>query len=182
MYAMPGTARRIQESHMKSIRYRLLIAAMAVLLGSAIARSQTTDAPPAPPMHGHHAGMQDHGMGFFAKQLNLTDEQKTQMKTIMESAHTTMKPLRQQSHQIDQQIHQYAMGKPMGKDEEGAVQQLATQKATIEAQLIVAQTKIHNQLFQLLTPDQQTKAKELVASHEARMQQHMHQGPPAPEQ
>ena len=112
---------------MKSIRYRLLIATMAVLLGSAIARSQTTDAPPAPPMHGHHAGMQGHEMGFFAKQLNLTDEQKTQMKTIMESAHTTMKPLRQQSHQIDQQLHQYAMGKSMGKDEEGAVQQLASQ-------------------------------------------------------
>ena len=39
---------------MKSIRFRLLIAAMAVLLGSAIAKSQTaTDAPPPPPMHGH---------------------------------------------------------------------------------------------------------------------------------
>jgi Spy/CpxP family protein refolding chaperone len=168
---------------MKSIRYRLLIAAMAVLLGSAIARSQTADAPPPHPMHGHHAGMQGHEMGFFAQQLNLTDEQKTQMKTVMESAHTTMKPLRQQSHQIDQQLHQYAMGKPMGKDEEGAVQQLASQKATIEAQLIVAQTKIHNQMFQLLTPDQQTKAKEMVANHEARMQKHMQQAPPAaPEQ
>ena len=39
---------------MKSFRYRLLIAAMAVLLGSAIAKSQTAaDAPPPPPMHGH---------------------------------------------------------------------------------------------------------------------------------
>jgi Spy/CpxP family protein refolding chaperone len=161
----------------------LLIAAMAVLLGSTIARSQTADAPPPQPMHGHHAGMEGHGMGFFGKQLNLTDEQKTQMKTIMESAHTTMKPLRQQSHQIDQQLRQYAMGKSMGKDEEGAVQQLATQKATIDAQLIVARTKIHNQLFQLLTPDQQTKAKEMVANHEARMQQHMQKTPsPAPEQ
>ena len=166
---------------MKSIRYRLLIAAMAVLLGSAIARSQTADAPPPQPMHGHHAGMEGHGMGFFAKQLNLTDEQKTQMKTIMESAHTTMKPLRQQSHQIDQQLHQYAMS--TGKYDETSVQGLANQKAQIDAQLTVAQTKIHNQLFQLLTPDQQTKAKEMVANHEARMQKHMLKAPPAaPEQ
>ena len=37
---------------MKSIRFRLLVAALAVLLGSAIARSQTADAAPLPPMHG----------------------------------------------------------------------------------------------------------------------------------
>jgi hypothetical protein len=34
-------------------------------------------------------------------------------------------------------------------------------------------------MFQLLTPDQQTKAKEMVANHEARMQKHMQQAPPA---
>src|SRR5438874_13447614 len=69
----PGTSRRIPGvTHMKSIRFRLLIAAMAVLLGSAIAKSQTaTDAPP-PPMHGQGFGMHDHMMGFFAKSLNLT--------------------------------------------------------------------------------------------------------------
>ena len=166
---------------MNSFRIRLLVAALAVVFGSVIARSQTTsDAPPPPPMH-RHLGMEGHEMGFFAKQLNLTDEQQAQMKTIMESAHTTMKPLRQQSHQIDQQLHQYAMS--TGKYDETSVQGLANQKAQIDAQLTVAQTKIHNQMFQLLTPDQQAKAKELVASHEARMQQHMHQGPAAaPEQ
>src|SRR6202021_4262795 len=84
----------------KSFRFRLLIAALAVVLGSAIAKSQTAaDAPPPPPMHGHF-GMEGRGMGFFAKSLNLTDEQQAQMKTIMENAHTSMKPLRQQSQQM----------------------------------------------------------------------------------
>src|ERR1017187_5068451 len=83
----PGHPGESWESHMKSIRFRLLIAAMAVLLGSAIARSQTADAPPPPPMHGHGFGMQGHGMGFFAKSLNLTDEQKAQMKTVMQKEH-----------------------------------------------------------------------------------------------
>ncbi len=162
---------------MKSLRFRLLVAALAIVFGSAIARSQSTsDTPPPPPMHGHRLGMQGHTMGFFAKQLNLTDEQQAQMKTIMESAHTSMKPLHQQSRQIDQQLRQYAMG----TYEDAPVQKLAQQKALIDAQLTVAQTKVHNQMFQLLTPDQQAKAKDLMATHEARMQQHMHQAPAPP--
>lgn len=161
---------------MKSFRFRLLVAALAIVFGSAIARSQSTsDTAPPPPMH-RHGGMEGHNMGFFAKQLNLTDEQQAQMKTIMESAHTSMKPLHQQSRQIDQQLRQYAMG----TYEEAPVQKLAQQKALIDAQLTVAETKVHNQMFQLLTPDQQAKAKELIASHEARMQQHMHQAPAPP--
>src|SRR5690242_12072242 len=99
---------------MKSIRFRLLIAAMAVLLGTAIARSQTTtDTAPPPPMHGHGFGMghgfgtDGHMMGFFARKLNLTDEQKAQMKTILDKEHPTMKPLFEQERQIDQQLRQY---------------------------------------------------------------------------
>jgi len=164
---------------MKSFRFRLLIAAMAVLLGTAIARSQTTsDAPPPPPMHGHGQGygMEGHKMGFLAKSLNLTDDQKAQMKTIMEKNHTTMKPLMQQSHQIEQQLRQYVEG----PYDETKVRTLATQKAQIEVELTVAHTRVHNQLYQLLTPDQQAKVKEMEAKHEARMQKHMNQAPPAP--
>jgi Spy/CpxP family protein refolding chaperone len=166
---------------MKSFRFRLLIAAMAVLLGTAIARSQTTsDAPPPPPMHGHGQGygMEGHKMGFLAKSLNLTDDQKAQMKTIMEKNHTTMKPLMQQSHQIEQQLRQYVEG----PYDETKVRTLATQKAQIEVELTVAHTRVHNQVYQLLTPDQQAKVKEMEANHEARMQKHMNQAPPAPPQ
>jgi Spy/CpxP family protein refolding chaperone len=42
-------------------------------------------------------------------------------------------------------------------------------------QLKVEETRIHNELFQLLTPDQQTKMKEFEANRQARMQQHMQQ-------
>ena len=162
---------------MKSIRFRLLIAAMAVLLGSAIAKSQTTtDAPPPPPMHGYAHGMHDHMMGFFARALNLTDDQKTQMKAIMEKEHPTMKPLFQQQRQIDQQLRQYVQG----TYDEAKVRALATQKAQVEVEITVQHTRIHNQMYQLLTPDQQSKLKEMEANHEARMQKHMQEAPPAP--
>lgn len=168
---------------MKSFRYRLLIAAMAILLGSAIAKSQTAaDAPAPQPIHGHaygmegHGGMYGHRMGFFAKALNLTDDQKAQMKTIMQKEHPAMKPLFQQQRQIDQQLRQYVEG----PYDEVKVRALAAQKSQIETELTVAQTRLHSQMYQLLTPDQQSKLKEMEANHQARMQQHMHQAPPAP--
>jgi len=171
---------------MKSIRFRLLIAAMAVLLGTAIARSQTTtDTAPPPPMHGHGFGMghgfgtDGHMMGFFARKLNLTDEQKAQMKTNLDKEHPTMKPLFDQERQIDQQLRQHVEG----TFDQAKVQALATQKAQVDIQLTVARTRIHNQLYQLLTSDQQAQLKQMEANHEERMQRHMNEAPPvAPEQ
>jgi len=53
------------------------------------------------------------------------------------------------------------------------VQALVAQQAQNLVQLKVQETRIHNELFQMLTPDQQTKLKEFEANREARMQQHM---------
>lgn len=164
---------------MKSFRYRLLIAALAVLMGTVAGQSQTADTPSPPPMHGHGMGMgmgMGGHMGFLAKQLNLTDDQKSQMKAIWQKERPTMKPLFQQERLIDQQLRQYVEG---SFDQE-KVQTLATQKAQIQAQMTVAETRIHNQMYQLLTPDQQTQLKQIEAKHEARMQQHMNQQPATP--
>ncbi len=94
----------------------------------------------------------------------------------MEKEHPTMKPLMQQQHQIDLQLRQYVEG----TFDPVKVQALAAQKAQVEVQLTVAETRVHNQLYQLLTPDQQSKLKEMEANHEARMQKHMQEAPAPP--
>lgn len=165
---------------MKAIRFRLLIAFVAVLMGSVMAKSQTADdTAPAPPMHHHHMGMgmgpEDH-LQFLAAKLNLTDDQKTQMKTIMQKERPTMQPLHQQEHQVDQQLRQYVEG----NFDQAKVAALASQKAQIQAQLTVEETKVHNQLYQLLTDDQKTQLKQMEANHEQRMQQRMNKQAPAP--
>jgi len=164
---------------MKSIRFRLLVAGLAVLLGSAIAKSQTPDdAPPPPPMHHHGFGMEGH-MHFLAAKLNLTDDQKAQAKTIWEKERPTMKPLMQQERAVDSQLRQYVEG----TFDPVKVQALAAQKAQIQAQITVEQTRIHNEMYQILTADQKAQLKQMKADHEARMQQRMnHEPPPAPEQ
>ena len=166
---------------MKSIRFRFLVAALAVVLGAAISKAQTTDTTPSSPPagHGHRHGMRGPMMGFPFKQLNLTDAQKAQVKEVMQKEHSTMKPLMQQMHQMDQQIKQYSEG----TFDEAKVQALVTQQSQNLVQVKVEQARVHNELYQLLTPEQQTKMKEIEANREARMQQHMHSTPAsAPQQ
>jgi periplasmic protein CpxP/Spy len=153
---------------MKQIRFRLFVAVMAVFLSTAIAQSQTADDnTSAPPMH-HHFGM-EHRIGFFAKNLDLTDAQKAQMKTIMQKERPVMKPLMQQLHQNELQLRQYAEG----TYDEAKVRTLAAQKAQVEQEITVQHTRIHNEMFQVLTADQQAKMKEMEANHEVRMQERM---------
>jgi protein CpxP len=158
---------------MKSIRFRLFVAAVAVMLGGAMAQAQTADAPPPPPMHGgmhgHELGMDGHMLGFYAKYLNVTDDQKAQMKAVLHKEHATLKPLKMLLHQMDEQLKQYVEG----TYDEGKVQAVVAQQSQAMVQMKVQETRIHNELYQLLTPDQQSKLKEFEANHEARMQKHM---------
>jgi periplasmic protein CpxP/Spy len=163
---------------MKSNRVRLLVAGLAVLLGSAIARSQSTEAapPPGPPMHGP-AMMAQHMLNYFTKALNLTEDQQTQAKTAITNAEPTFKALMQQQRQIQMQLREQAQGSYDAKQ----VQTLAAQKAQIDSQLTIAETQLHHQLYQLLTPDQQSQLKQLEANRQARWHEHMQEeGSPAP--
>ena len=55
--------------------------------------------------------------------------------------------------------------------------------AEVQAQITTNETRIHNQLYQLLTPEQQSQLKQIELKHEARMQQRMSEAPSAtPEQ
>ena len=160
---------------MKSIRFRFLVAAIAVMLGAAISQAQTADTTAPPPPGGHHFGMFGPMMGLPLKELNLTDAQHQQVKEVMQKEHANMKPLMMQFHQLEQQLKQYSEG----AYDQAKVQALVTQQSQTLVSLMVEMTKVHNDIYQVLTPDQQTQLKQIEAQHEQRMQQHM-QGAAAP--
>jgi len=162
----------------KSVHLRFIAAAFALVLGVAISQAQDA-AGPAMEMHEHGGG--DHMIGFMADYLNLTDVQQKQMHETLAREHATLKPLMQQLHQTQAQLRQYETG----VFDEAKVRALAAQEAQTQTELTVQHTRIHSELFQMLTPDQQAKAKEMMAKHEARMEQHMqhmHDAPAQPEQ
>jgi len=169
-----GTGSRELKEFMKSISFRIFVAALAVTLGAAIAKSQTADEN-APPPAMHHMGMEGHGMGFFAKYLNLTADQKAQMKAIMQKERPTMQPLMQQVHQMEEQIRQYVEG----TFDQTKVQALVAQQSQTLVQVKVEEARVHSELWQVLTPDQQAQMKQFEAKHEAHMQQHMQNTDPS---
>jgi protein CpxP len=164
---------------MKSIRSRFLIAAIAVLFTTVVANShsQTAEAAP-PPMHEHGFGHGEHMLEFFTDYLNLSDAQQAQAKSILQKEHATLRPLFQQLHQTEQQLRQYEEG----AYDEAKVRALAAQQSQAQIELTVQKTRIHSELFQLLTPDQQAKMKQFEANREARMAKHMKEAPAPPEE
>jgi Spy/CpxP family protein refolding chaperone len=155
---------------MKSIRSRFLIAAIAVLFTTVVSNShsQTAEAAP-PPMHGHGLGMGEHMLDFFADYLSLSDAQQAQAKAILQKEQATLKPLFDQLHQTHQQLRQYEQG----AYDEAKVRALVAQESQAQVELTVQKTRIHSELFQLLTPDQQAKMKEFEANRDARRAKHM---------
>ncbi len=97
-------------------------------------------------MHGHEFGMGDH-MRFLAKQLNLTDEQQAQMKSIMQKEHPTMKPLMQQQRQIDTQLRQYVEAHSIRRKS----RPWRIRRPRFCAQMTVQETRIHSEMYQVLT-------------------------------
>ncbi|MFZ0956338.1 MAG: Spy/CpxP family protein refolding chaperone [Candidatus Sulfotelmatobacter sp.] len=164
---------------MKAPRFRFLVAALCVLFVTVAARSQADDAAPAPPAPGHEFGRGGSGE-FFADYLNLTDAQTAQMKGILAKENPALKPLFQQLQQTRQQLKQYEQG----TYDDAKVRALATQQSAAMVELMVQQTRIHSELFQVLTPDQQATMKAVQARRAARMSRHMHEplAAPAPEE
>lgn len=102
---------------------------------------------------GHRGGFER-----IAKKLNLSDEQKEQVKQILETSKTKVQPVLENMKSIHQQLDAATAD---GQFDEAQVQALATQQANIMAQMIVEKERTKAQIFAILTPEQQAQAKQL---------------------
>lgn len=156
--------------------YKILLATLAVLVAGIAAVAQS-------PMHHGGFGAQHHMLGFLTKQLDLTEAQQAQVKDIFSKEKPTMAPLMMQQGKIHQQLMQEAISGTFATDQ-AKVQALAAQQGQIAATMAVEHARIASQIYNILTPDQRTKAQQLLQQHMQRMQQHMqkHEQAPAAEQ
>lgn len=81
------------------MRNKLCTIALTALLGlgmTALAQDQSTAATTAPPMHGHgHMMNPDNQLEHLTKTLNLSSDQQTQIKPILENQQSQMMQLHQ---------------------------------------------------------------------------------------
>ena len=157
------------------MKYRIakysLLAGLALALVAGLAFAQQEGGPMhhgMRGMHGHFMG--DPGFGMMLHQLNLTDEQKAQVKQIRQTEKPNLKPLMQQQFQSHQQMMQLITS---GNFDQAKATAIATQEAQTHIQMEVEHAKIYSQIYQLLDSTQKAKVADMIAKHQERMQQHM---------
>ena len=152
---------------MKFSRNNLIIAGVAIMLVAAVAVSQTVTK--ARHMHGMGFGFDEHMLGFMTDYLDLTNAQQAQVKDIFAKEKPIIQPL---MDQLKQGHHDLMQLETSGTFDEAKVRALAAQHTQTMTDLIVEKARVHNQIFQLLTPEQKAKATKLMQHHEQHMMNH----------
>ena len=158
-----------------------IVSGAVLLVAAAVVSSQQPQGPrPGPPgpmgpgFRGGPGGPGGPGEGFgpfgpFGRELNLTDDQRAQMKKIGDSFRETDKALFDQMHALHEK-----QGDPMtGAFDEAAVRAAAEARAKIQIELEVSHAKMMSQIVGLLTADQKAQ----LAAHHEEMKRI---GPPPP--
>ncbi len=133
-------------------------------------------------MHGGmmHGGMMHCGMmhgGMFDSQLNLTDEQLQKIRSIMETAVSTM-PQRQQQIMVNMPAHMAESQLLLNNstfDEDKAREMISKHQALMVDNQI-DMLKAQHQALQVLTEQQKAQYSALMAKHMAQMQQYLQGG------
>jgi protein CpxP len=122
---------------------------------------------------------QHRGMGFgrnngwmlkhMLKQLNLTEAQQTQVKSILADEKTKIKPMMQQLRQNEQA--EYA--NVNGSFDENQARTFANKQAQLMTDLIVEKERMRSQVYAVLTPEQRQKALQLMQERQQRRQERM---------
>jgi periplasmic protein CpxP/Spy len=150
----------------------------AIAFGSQIAAADTGgDAGHGKAACGEHKHRGEHGPRghqFFkkmAKELGLSDQQKTQAKALFEQNRTKNKPLFGALMTEKHELRKLVMS---GSADEAAIRAQAAKVAAVQADLSVQRAQAAKQFLALLTPDQVTKLRAIQAKREQKMKEFKH--------
>lgn len=135
------------------------ILAIAVAVPIAVAQSTDGGGKEGQRSHWRHRGGRggDFGGGRMFRGVDLTDAQKTQMKQIRENHRQSLQPLMQELRARRQELRQASEG---GSFNESLAAQKLAEIAPLQAKLMGAQFKLHQEMLSVLTPEQKTKLEE----------------------
>jgi protein CpxP len=134
------------------------IALAAVLAGSAIVVAQ------GGPCHWGGFG-RGWGQGMEFHQLDLTAEQRAQMQSIREQHQEEFRALGEKLRAAQRAQRDAIETVPA---DEATIRATSAELASIQGEFALLRARVHSQLYQVLTPEQQAKAKELRAEREKR--------------
>jgi len=159
-----------------------IVGALALALSGGAAFAQQGSGGPGPMHHRMmHGGAFMGGAGPFGMmlhRLNLTDDQKAQVKQIMQAEKPNIKPLMQQERTAHEAMAQLVTSGSFAEDKATAI---ANQEAQTHVRMQVEHAKIASQIYQLLSADQKAKVAQIIAQRQQRMQERMQNQQSAPQ-
>lgn len=142
------------------------VMALAIAVPFAVAQSKDAGGHRGRHAEGFGQGMRGGRMGgAFFRNLDLTDEQKTQMKQIRDSHTQTTRPLMEQIRAKRQEIRAANDG---GTFNEALAAQKLSEIAPLQAKLMGEEFRTHQEMLSVLTAEQKTKLEQLRAQQKAK--------------
>lgn len=109
-------------------------------------------------------------LGLPAAGLNLTDAQRDLIRDIRERERTELQPVQARLREARAAQQKVLNAFPV---DENAIRAATLAVAEVEAELAAHQARVRNEVFAVLTPEQQETVKKTIAEREQRMQQRM---------
>ncbi len=151
------------------MRHLFEFAAVTVLAtGMTLAQAPATGTGPAPrkapfthPMFGHEQMMQA---------LNLSTAQHQQANAIFGDARQKAEPIRQEMRQNREALHA-----AMKANNTSQIEQLASHQGELQGKALAIRTEAMAKFYSILTPEQRTKADQMMSRMRQRMEERMRQ-------
>jgi Spy/CpxP family protein refolding chaperone len=103
-------------------------------------------------------GSLDQKLERMTQDLNLTEDQQARIRSLFESERSDMEPLRERIRTMHREIDEEAS---RGSFNESRVRSLADDLARAQSEMIVARARMTSRLNAMLTPEQQSKLRDL---------------------
>ncbi len=165
-------------------RFALVAGLVAILAAATVPALRAQNGPPQGPPMGHRPGPPPDGrmgpggpggpggpmgiLGPALRALNLTDEQREQVKGVMQSHRADFKQVGDKMRAARE-----GMGALVDADtlDEAAIRAKSLEVASAEADAAILNARVRAEVYAFLTPEQLDKAKELKAAMQLRRQQ-----------
>jgi len=147
------------------MKHNLIKFAAVGALAAGMAFAQAPAAAPAAPAHRETA--RRHAM----QQLNRTEAQKEQAKSIFQQT-------RQHTQMVREQLrtNRAALAAAVKADNQEQIQKLAVTQGQLRGQMLAARSEAMAKFYKILTPAQRAKAEQIRQAVRQRMQQRFHRG------
>jgi protein CpxP len=143
-------------------------AAVIVILATSVAAQQGEGRGG---WHGRRFGFGGPGRGGFPlAQLGLTEAQREQVRDVMQRHRGEMREVGERLRAAHDAQRNAVETVPVN---EGLIRSTSQAMATAQTDMALLRARIHNEVWNLLTPEQQAKAKELKAQREIRAKERL---------